>query len=84
MRSLVHFFDKLEDGVRERLSHTPIPYAIIGGVTIILLWRGIWHLADELQALGGIWAIIFDPAVSVVISAAILLMTGLFVSFFIG
>lgn len=73
--SILRFFDKLEDHVRGALSHYPIAYSIIGGTGIILFWRGIWMLADE-AGLGSIE--------SLVISITILLMTGLFVSFFVG
>jgi len=72
---IIKFFDKLEDKVRRRLSRHPIVYALIGSVGIILLWRGIWVIADP-----------FDPSgiVSLILGILILLLTGLFVSFFIG
>ncbi len=72
---IIKFFDKLEDKIRRRLSRHPIIYAFIGSVGIILLWRGIWVIADP-----------FDPTgiVSLIIGILILLLTGLFVSFFIG
>lgn len=69
------FFDKLEDRVRGKLSHYPILYALVGGVGIVLFWRGVWHVADDMSL--GSWA-------SLIISLILLLMTGLFVSFFIG
>lgn len=81
---LIKFFDKLEDHLRGALSRTPIIYGIIGGVAIVMFWRGIWHLADMFEKSGGIWSIIFGAPVSVIISATVLLLTGLFVSFFIG
>ncbi len=74
-KKIIKFFDKLEDKVREKLSHYPIFYALVGGVGIVLFWRGVWYVADEIGL--GAWA-------SIVISVIILLMTGLFVSFFIG
>ena len=76
MSKLVHFFDKLEDKTRAYLSRHPIFYAIIGGAAIVLFWRGIWYTADLFPFLTG--------PVSVIISVTILLLTGLFVSFFIG
>ena len=72
---IIKFFDKLEDKIRRRLSRHPIVYAFIGSVGIILLWRGIWVIADP-----------FDPTgiISIIVGVLILLLTGLFVSFFIG
>lgn len=89
------FFDKLEDHVRGYLSHYPIPYAIIGGVGVVLFWRGVWHGTDylmlKIQSLtpkgtsidlaNEIW---WDGPLSIILGAAILLMVGLFVSNFIG
>ena len=74
-RHILTFFDKLEDEIRGALSHYPIVYSIIGSIGIILLWRGIWVIADEIGMSG---------VTSLVISIPLLLATGLFVSFFIG
>lgn len=76
MKRLIHFFDKIEDKVRGRLSHYPIVYAFIAGVGVVLFWRGVWHTADIFPFMTG--------PVSLLISLAILLLTGLFVSFFVG
>jgi hypothetical protein len=70
------FFDKFEDKVRGYLSRRPILYTIIGGVAIVLFWRGIWHTADLIPWLTG--------PVSIIISVVVLLATGLFVSYFVG
>ena len=83
-KSIVKYFDKLEDRTRERLSHRPILYAIIGGIAIVLFWRGIWHTADILMEKGGIWFYIFYEPYTTIWTAIIMLLTGLFVSFFIG
>lgn len=73
---IVVFFDKLEDKIRARLSHKPILYAIIGGIGIVLFWKGVWETAE-------LFPILYGP-VSVVLGTVILLLTGLMVSFFIG
>ncbi|MEI6057411.1 MAG: hypothetical protein WCQ60_00380 [bacterium] len=78
------FFDKFEDHIREYLSKRPILYTLIGGVAIVLFWRGVWHTADILAARGGWLGVIFYEPVNLVITAVILLATGLFVSYFIG
>lgn len=70
------WFDKFEDKVRESLSHYPITYAFIGGIGLVLFWKGVWDIADKFVFMNGL--------TSLVISILILLPTGLFVSFFIG
>lgn len=75
IKRTVKFFDKLEDRMRGGLSHYPILYALIGGIGVVLFWRGIWHIADEIN-LGSV--------VSIVLGTIILLITGIFVSAFIG
>ena len=81
---IVNFFDKLEDRVRGHLSHYPVIYTIIGGIAIVLFWRGVWHTADILQEQGGVIGFLFSPVVNMILVAIVLLMTGLFVSYFIG
>lgn len=76
VKKVVTFFDRLEDKVRAKLSRVPILYSIVGAVGIILLWKGVWDIADQVPALWGLG--------SVVLGLVILLMTGLMVSFFIG
>ena len=74
-KTIIHFFDKLEDIVRYHLSRKPMVYAWIGGVAIVLFWRGIWGLADMYG---------MTPWTSVIVSIVIMMATGTFVSFFIG
>ncbi len=81
---VLKFFDRLEDRVRGRLSHNPIPYGIVGGVAIVLFWRGVWHSADLIEASDTAFSVLFTAPVSMALSALALLLTGLFVSFFIG
>ena len=76
MEKIIKFFDKLEDKIRRKLSRCPIIYALVGSVGIILLWRGVWMTADMFNFMTG--------PVSVIIGIVILLLIGLFVSFFIG
>ncbi len=73
---VIKFLDKLEDKIRFSLSKRPIIYTLIGGIAIVLFWRGVWLTADLYPFLTG--------PVSLVISIVILLVIGLFVSFFIG
>ena len=94
MKSIIKFFDKIEDKIRGKLSHYPIFYAFIGGVGIVIFWRGVWHTADfftevifSYQLNGSIdigslpW---WDGPLSLLVGSILLLSTGLFVFDFIG
>lgn len=76
IQKILHFFDRLEDKIRAGLSRYPILYAFIGGVGVVMFWRGVWHTADAFPFLTG--------PVSIIIGVVILFMTGIFVSAFIG
>jgi len=71
---LIKELDHAEDHVRHWLSKRPLLYAFIGGVGVVLFWRGVWDLAG----------LVIGPGVSLLLSVAIMLTTGTFVSFFIG
>jgi len=69
------YFDKLEDKIRRKLTHFPLLYAFIGSIGIVSIWRGIWVISDNWNLSGFeslFWGIL------------ITMLTGLFVSFFIG
>lgn len=69
------FFDLLEDKIRRWLSRWPLLYALVGIVGIVLVWRGVWHLADDLN---------LNPWLSVASGVIILLASGLLVAIAIG
>ncbi len=98
MKSVLHFFDKLEDHVRGYLSHYPIWYAIVGGIGVVLFWRGVWVTTDyAVEVFAGtasvagagatmvpptlVW---WDGPLCFALGLVVLLMTGVFVSNFIG
>jgi hypothetical protein len=93
---MYRFFDRLEDKVRNWFSHHPISYGFLGGIGVVLFWRGVWHTADFIShiiytgaPLPGttidLWGLpIWDGLLSFVIGSILLLITGLFVSSFIG
>jgi hypothetical protein len=83
-KKIFRFFDTFEESIRTHLSRHPILYTFIGGIAIVLFWRGVWHTADIIQGYGGIWGFLFYEPVNLVISVIVLLGTGLFVSYFIG
>jgi len=94
MKRIYRFFDRLEDKIRSRLSRYPILYAFLGGVGVVVFWRGVWHTTDFLAEvifsyqqnetidLGALpW---WDGPLSVFVGSVLLLSTGLFVFDFIG
>lgn len=74
-KTIIIFFDKLEDVVRGRLSRAPILYAFIGGIGLVLFWRGVWYIADDIS---------LNSFLSILTGSIILLITGIFVSAFVG
>lgn len=88
-KEIVKFFDKLEDRTRARLSRMPILYALIGGIGIVLFWRGVWHTNDFIVAYAlneaeVSVATMVDGPLSFILGTVILLLTGVYVSAFIG
>ena len=83
MKKILRYFDKLEDRVRGRLSRYPILYTIIGGTAIVMFWRGVWITADEIALFMPEPFRWIDGPLSVISSVLVLLVTGLFVSFFV-
>lgn len=75
MKKLIRFFDHLEDLVRGFLSHYPVIYGVIAGTAMVLFWRGVWETATIYN---------LHPITSIFIGLAGLLLTGVFVSSFIG
>ena len=75
LKKIIHYFDRLEDKVRAALAHHPVVYAMVGSVGIILLWHGIWGIADDYE---------MSYIASIIVGTLILLISGLFVSFFVG
>lgn len=67
--------DEIEDKARIKLVHHPLVYAFIGSVGIVSIWRGIWHISDD-------WGV--SSWTSLIFGMGITILTGLFVSFFIG
>ena len=84
IKKLIKWFDFFEDDIRSGLSRKPFLYSVVGGVGVVLFWRGVWHAADELENMGGFLSMLFSPIGSILIGVLILISTGLFVSIFIG
>jgi len=75
MKKILKFFDLLEDKIRHNLSHYPVVYALVGFLGVVLVWRGIWHIADDFN---------LNPWLSVILGVVILLSSGLLVALAIG
>jgi hypothetical protein len=75
LRKIIKFFDRLEDKIRGKLSHYPIFYAFIGGIGVVLFWRGVWHTADDMN---------MGSVISLIIGGLILLGSRLIISGLIG
>ena len=86
-KKIFKFFDRTEDKTRSKLSKYPVLYATVGAVGLVLLWRGVWMVADSLSVFDNNpfdKAYFIDGVISIGASVVILLVSGLFVSFFIG
>ena len=81
---IYRFFDKLEDHIRALLATHKFIYTLIGGICVVVFWRGVWHTADVLEQSTSWGSVLFSPLISIVFSVVLLLATGLFVSVFIG
>lgn len=75
IKKIIKFFNYLKTKVRHQLSHWPILYAFIGSIGVVLIWRGVWMIADSFNMSG---------FVSMVLGVLISMSAGLFVSFFVG
>lgn len=74
-KKLHHYFDKLEDKVRGKLSKSLLVYSFIGAIATVSIWRGVWGASDYIS---------LPTWVSLVGGILLAMITGLFVSFFIG
>jgi hypothetical protein len=75
IKNVLKFFERLGIRIRGKLSHYPILYASIGGVGVVLFWRGVWHTADDFE---------MSSLLALIIGFFLLLLTGTFVAEFIG
>jgi len=93
MKALFIFLKTTGKKLQRALRRHPLVYAFVGGVGIVLFWRGVWYLTDFLvfailvprDQLGAIdWTGGIDGGISLVLGIALLLSTGLFVSEFLS
>jgi len=75
IKKIIKLYDRLEIKIRHTLSHWPVAYALIGSISVVLIWRGVWMIADDINMSGYL---------SMLLGVLISILTGLFVSFFVG
>lgn len=75
IKKIIIYFRHIKTLVRHRLSHWPVLYAFIGSVGVVLIWRGVWMIADDMEMSG---------FMSMILGIFISMSAGLFVSFFVG
>ncbi len=75
LKKIIKFTRHIKLKIRHTLSKVPTIYALIGSIGVVLIWRGVWHIADDMGMSG---------FVSLVLGVAISIVSGLFVSFFVG
>ena len=75
LKRIVKIYNHFEIKLRHKLSHWPILYAFIGSIGVVLIWRGVWMIADDFNMSGG---------ASLILGVIISIVVGLFVSFFVG
>lgn len=75
LKEVIKYINHIKLKIRHALSHWPILYAFIGSIGVVLIWRGVWHIADSMNMSG-----VTSLALGVMIS----IISGLFVSFFVG
>lgn len=81
---ILKLFDKLEYYTREHLAEHPLFYSFLGGVAVVLFWRGVWETADILAQRNNVLKWFLYGPNQVVFSTLILMLMGLMVSVFIG
>ncbi len=76
LRRVVRFFRKGDDRIRGWLTKRPVAYALVGGVGVVLFWKGVWETASLTPLLWG--------PLAVLAGAVLLTITGLLISVFLG
>jgi hypothetical protein len=75
MKYFTNIFLRIEERARTYFERFPFAHAFLGGIGVVLFWRGVWELADRIN---------IDPVTSVVGGSLLLGAIGLFLHTFVG
>ncbi len=75
MKYVTNIFLKIEERARTYFERVPFLHAFLGGVGVVLFWRGVWEIADRMR---------IDPIVSIIVGSLLLGSIGLFLHTFVG
>lgn len=75
MKYFTNIFLQIEERARSYFERFPFVHAFLGGVGVVLFWRGTWELADRMR---------IDPVVSIIMGSLLLGGIGLFLHTFVG
>lgn len=75
MQYVTNIFLQIEERARTYFERIPFVHAFLGGVGVVLFWRGVWEIADRMR---------IDPIASIVIGSLLLGAIGLFLHTFVG
>lgn len=75
MKYVTNIFLRIEERARTYFERVPFLHAFLGGVGVVLFWRGVWEIADRMH---------IDPIVSIVVGSLLLGAIGLFLHTFVG
>ena len=75
MKYFTNIFLQIEERARSYFERFPFVHAFLGGVGVVLFWRGTWELVDQMR---------IDPVVSIIIGSLLLGSIGLFIHTFVG
>lgn len=66
---------QIEQRARTYFERFPFTHAFLGGIGVVLFWRGVWEIADQMRV---------DPILSIVAGSLLLGAIGLFLHTFVG
>lgn len=75
MKYVTNIFLQIEERARTYFERFPFAHAFLGGIGVVLFWRGVWEIADRMH---------IDPIISIVVGSLLLGAIGLFLHTFVG